>query len=781
MKRSIFILTILISTITCAQYSSELSIPEIMQGEDFVGYLPERIEWSVDGQSIYFTWNPEKDTLRSLYKVNAQTRQIAKVSVDEQKNSPEFGTYNRARTKMVYGKNGDLFLYDVKSKSSTQITNTLNGEYGAKFSGDEQFIIYTSDNNLFSWNTTTGATKQLTNFKDGSERKDRKQAANDQWLENQQLELINILAKRKGESDLRKKYREALDVDRPLEIFIGDKNIYNIQITPDLKFVTYTLRTRANTKRTEVPEYVTQSGQTEHSTSRPKVGSPEDTYELGVYDIVGDTSYIVDSKQIDGIYDKPEFLKNYADEDFNPKYDDPREVTFNGPFFSDESKAFVDVRSMDSKDRWLLMMDLKTGNLTTLDRQHDDAWIGGPGISSWKFYPGNLGWLTNETIWFQSEETGYSHMYSLDIGSKKKKALTKGEFEIRDAKLSIDKKSFYIQSNKVSPHVNHFYKMSVRGGSMTQITSKEGNHDVTISPDEKWLAVRYSYANKPWEVYLMPNKAGAEMTQLTNSTTEQFNNYDWRAPEIINFKAEDGASVAARLYKPENPSGAAVIFVHGAGYLQNAHNWWSTYFREYMFHNMLTDLGYTVLDIDYRGSDGYGRDWRTGIYRFMGGKDLSDQVDGAKYLISEHGIDPDRLGIYGGSYGGFITLMAMFTAPDVFQSGAALRSVTDWAHYNHGYTQNILNTPVEDSIAYRKSSPIYHAEGLKGKLVMLHGMVDSNVQFQDVVRLSQRLIELGKKDWDLAVFPLESHGFIEASSWADEYRRIYELFEETLN
>ena len=781
MKRSIFILTILISTITCAQYSSELLIPEIMQGEDFVGYLPERIEWSVDGQSIYFTWNPDQDTLRSLYKVNAQSKAITRVSVDEQKNAPEFGTYNRARTKMVYGKNGDLFLYDVKSKKTTQITNTLNGEYGAKFSGDEQFIIYTSDNNLFSWNTTTGATKQLTNFKDGNERKDKKQAANDQWLEDQQLELINILAKRKGESDLRKKDREALEVDRPLEIFIGDKNIYNIQITPDLKFVTYTLRTRANAKRTEVPEYVTQSGQTEHSTSRPKVGSPEDTYELGVYDIVGDTSYIVDTKQIDGIYDKPEFLKDYAGEDFNPKYDDPRQVTFNGPFFSENSKAFVDVRSIDSKDRWLLMMDLKTGNLTTLDRQHDEAWIGGPGISSWKFYPGNLGWLDDETIWFQSEETGYSHLYSMDISSKKKKALTKGEFEIRDAKLSNDKKSFYIQSNKVSPHVNHFYKMSVSGGAMTQITSKEGNHEVTLSPDEKWLAVRYSYANKPWELYLMPNKAGAEMTQLTNSTTEQFNSYDWRAPQIINFKAEDGESVAARLYKPENPSGAAVIFVHGAGYLQNVHNWWSTYFREYMFHNYLTDMGYTVLDIDYRGSDGYGRDWRTGIYRFMGGKDLSDQVDGAKYLISEHGIDPDRLGIYGGSYGGFITLMAMFTAPDVFQSGAALRSVTDWAHYNHGYTQNILNTPIEDSIAYRKSSPIYHAEGLKGKLVMLHGMVDSNVQFQDVVRLSQRLIELGKKDWDLAVFPLESHGFIEASSWADEYRRIYELFEETLN
>ncbi len=199
-----------------------------------------------------------------------------------------------------------------------------------------------------------------------------------------------------------------------------------------------------------------------------------------------------------------------------------------------------------------------------------------------------------------------------------------------------------------------------------------------------------------------------------------------------------------------------------------------------MFHNILVDNGYTVLDIDYRGSAGYGRNWRTGIYRFMGGKDLSDQVDGAKYLVDELKIDPDRIGIYGGSYGGFITLMGLFTSPGTFKAGAALRSVTDWAHYNHGYTSNILNTPVQDSIAYRKSSPIYHAEGLKDHLLILHGMIDDNVQFQDVVRLAQRLIELEKDNWEFAVFPVERHGFVEPSSWTDEYKRIYNLFQEHL-
>ena len=125
--------------------------------------------------------------------------------------------------------------------------------------------------------------------------------------------------------------------------------------------------------------------------------------------------------------------------------------------------------------------------------------------------------------------------------------------------------------------------------------------------------------------------------------------------------------------------------------------------------------------------------------------------------------------------------MAMFTQPDVFAAGAALRPVTDWAHYNQGYTSNILNIPQEDSIAFRRSSPIYHAAGLKGPLLICHGMVDVNVHFQDAVRLVQRLIELKKENWELAVYPVEDHGFREPSSWTDEYKRILKLFESNLS
>jgi dipeptidyl aminopeptidase/acylaminoacyl peptidase len=371
----------------------------------------------------------------------------------------------------------------------------------------------------------------------------------------------------------------------------------------------------------------------------------------------------------------------------------------------------------------------------------------------------------------------------LNVFTNDRTAVTSGKFEVQDALLSVGKQYFFITTNAVHPGEQHFYRIPVKGGTPERITSMTGSNQVTLSPDEKHLAILYSYSNKPWELYLQENKPGGVAKQVTfKAASPEFLSYSWRDPEIITFAARDGAIVYGRLYKPANPHPfkPAVVFVHGAGYLQNAHKWWSSYSREYMFHNLLADLGYTVLDIDYRGSAGYGRDWRTGIYRYMGGKDLSDHIDAAAWLVKQLNIDPKRIGIYGGSYGGFITLMAMFTQPDVFAAGAALRSVTDWAHYNHGYTSNILNEPFTDTIAYRRSSPIYFAEGLKGHLLMCHGMVDVNVHFQDIVRLSQRLIELGKDNWELAVYPVEDHGFVEPSSWTDEYKRILKLFERVL-
>lgn len=761
---------------------SQLTIDQIMQGDNFVGYLPTNIHWSENNKDIYFSWNPKNDTIRSTYKVNVNSKKINKATFEDLKSKMNPSDISKNGKWSVYEKAGDLFLRNNIKNTLKRLTNTIAYESNPRFSGNQTSIIYQQGNNLYQWHITDGTIRQLTNFKNGKKRSTRKLDKQSKWLQEDQLKYFNVLKKRKDENTAQS-YRREQSRSKSIEpIYTGNKILFGLNISPDMNYVVYRLFERAKSKNTIVPNYVTESGYTTDLNTRSKVGGPQSSFVTWILNLKTGSYYQIKTDDIEGIKDKPSFLKEYAKNasEYKDTYKNPRSVTISNPLFSNDGKAIVNVTSADYKDRWIMSLNLADGSLKNIDRQHDDAWIGGPGVG-W-FAESKMGWISDETIWFMSEKTGYTHLYTANIKTGNKKALTKGDFEILDVKLSNDKKTFYITSNKVSPHEHHFYHLATKGGKMKQITSKKGGHEVTMSPDEKQLAVRYSYSNKPWELYVMPNKAGAQLTQLTSSTTKAFESYNWMDPEIINFTAKDGASVPATLYKPspEKKNGAAVIFVHGAGYLQNVHYWWSSYFREYMFHNFLVDNGYTVLAIDFRASAGYGRDWRTAIYRHMGGKDLSDQVDGANYLVNSQGIDKDKIGIYGGSYGGFITLMAMFNSPSTFKSGAALRSVTDWAHYNHGYTANILNTPVEDPIAYQRSSPLYFAEGLKGNLLMLHGMIDTNVHFQDVVRLSQRLIELKKENWELAVFPVERHGFIESSSWSDEYRRIYKLFEETL-
>lgn len=764
---------------------SSLTIDGIMSGEDFVGYLPENISWSPDSKNIYFSWNPDKDTLRSMYKVGITEGALPeKMSAEEQMQLFRGGATNADHSAMLITRNGDIYHRDLSTGTEKQLTNTLERESDPNFTSIANTITFVRDNNIFSWNLETSQLTQLSDFRPGKERPEKKPLEYESWLERDQLEYFDILARQKSVREARQRRGELLEPKRPKTIYLGDQNVSNIQASPDLAFVTFTLISRAKPARTIVPNYVTQSGFTEDINARTKVGAPGNTYKMGIYDLQRDTVYYVDTKQIPGIYDKPAFLKDYhkGEDAYQEKYDKPREVIIAGPVFSQDSKAVVVVRSLDNKDRWIMQANLSDGSLELLDRQHDEAWIGGPGIG-WTASAGNLGWMPDgKNIWFQSEESGYSHLYTIEVDSKSKKALTSGPYEVLDAFLSKDKTHFYLTANAEGPHEQHFYRLPLEGGTPEKITSLPGGNQVVLSPDEQYLAVNYSYSNKPWELYVMENKPGAEMRQLTHSTTESFENYTWRAPEIVWFEASDGVKVPARIYRPAKTrkNGPAVMFVHGAGYLQNVHQWWSSYYREYMFHNLLADNGFTVLDIDYRASAGYGRDWRTAIYRYMGGRDLGDYIDGAKFLTEKHGVDPGKIGIYGGSYGGFMTLMGLFTSPGTFKSGAALRSVTDWAHYNHPYTANILNTPVEDSLAYYRSSPIYHAEGLKDQLLILHGMVDTNVHFQDVVRLAQRLIELRKENWEFAVFPMENHGFVEATSWADEYSRIYKLFYETL-
>jgi dipeptidyl aminopeptidase/acylaminoacyl peptidase len=769
---------------------SELTVEQIMQDPaTWIGTAPGNPSWSRDGKTIFFTWNPDGDQYSSVYKIGIEGG-TPEADDDRYEGYPEDPVYSRDGKTMLFERKGDIYLMDVKSKKETRLTATQGSESDPAFHDNDQVVSFTRDNNLYSIDTRTGLISQLSNIvieddeeneSAGSNRSASGNREQDGWLRNDQIVTSEILRERRnrprGRSPQAQRFFDNME-DKMEAIEVP--NARNLQLSADGKYVSFSIfRSPENpAKRTIVPNYVSTTGYTSEINARSKVGGERSYGEIGIYNIKADSFYIINTEQLPGITDLPDYIKEYQDRSFEKK---PRKVSATGIFWSPtENYAVVHFASIDNKDRWIMRLLPESGDLLTIDRQRDEAWIAGPGIGQ-EYSNGTLGFMPDgKTIYYQSEKTGYSHLYTHDLSNGATNQITRGKFEVYDPFLSKDSKKWYFTANMEHPGIRHFYSIPVKGGQPTQITSLKGNNEVTLSPDEKNLAIRYSYSNKPWELYVQANKPGATAKQLTNSTRNEFERYDWYEPELITFRAEDGANVHARMYKPENPNGAAVIFVHGAGYLQNAHSWWSSYFREYMFNNLLMAKGYTVLDIDYRASAGYGRDWRTGIYRHMGGKDLSDNIDGAKYLVENHNIDPKRIGMYGGSYGGFITLFAMFKHPDVIAAGAALRSVTDWAHYNHGYTSNILNTPVEDPKAYKQSSPIYFAEGLQGDLLIAHGMVDDNVHFQDVVRLAQRLIELGKDDWEMAVYPLERHGFSTPSSWTDEYKRILKLFENTI-
>jgi dipeptidyl aminopeptidase/acylaminoacyl peptidase len=819
-KKLLFLLFLGVSSVAFAQNSSQLTVEKIMRDPKWIGTAPEGVFWDLEGKHIYFNWNPEGADLPSLYRTSTNG-QPEKVSIESQKGLIRQYQYDSKKQQIVFTKNGDIYLKNVKTGAEKRITHTSANESNPRFAAGDQKIIFQQGDNFFSVSLQENEWVQLTNFArgggnsaaagagmgagarggmgagalsiaggnaqggaQGGAQGPRNQHPQNPWLRTDQLALFDVLKENKHMDSVRRVQRNELAVAPELRtINITEGMLTGQSISPDLRYVYYRVMLPATgNTNTIVPNYVTESGYTEDIPARTKVGNVLSTSKSYLFDREKNAIIPIKTSDIPGIKDLPDFWNDYPKEkEALLKKNEDRNVTVSAPNWNASgTAAFVTITASDNKDRWIMRLNPSDGSLSLIDRQRDEAWIGGPGISG--FGGGNIGWIDEQTIYFQSEASGYSHVYTANIQTGDKKQLTSGKWEVQTLQLSADNKHFYLKGNKEHPGITHFYKLPVQGGELVQITSMKGGNEVTMSPDEKWLAIRYSYSTKPWELYIQENKPGAKAKQITESVTEEFKSYAWKDPEVISFKNRHGDDVYARVYQPKTAKkgNPAVIFVHGAGYLQNVHYWWSQYFREYMFHNLLVDLGYTVLDIDFTASSGYGRDHRTGIYRHMGGKDLSDQVDGAKLLVEKYGVNPKNIGLYGGSYGGFITLMALFNEPEVFAAGAALRSVTDWAHYNHGYTSNILNEPFTDPIAYRQSSPIYFADGLKGHLLMAHGMVDVNVHFQDIVRLSQRLIELGKDNWELAVYPVEDHGFVTPSSWTDEYKRILKLFEERL-
>jgi len=754
----------------------------IMADPDWIGPPVEAAWWQLDGRHYTARVKRPDSEIRDLLQVEIDTGRTHRLEATERVglDGPE-PAFDAGRERALTIRAGNLYLRDLDTGVRVQLTASGNADE-ARFGATSNRVLVRLGRDWWMIDLDTRVSRPLADLRF----EDEPDTEPDDGLEEQQLELFATLARERERRIEQRAFQRGLaeaDPSRAPEPWYLGKGMESVFSAPsaDGRWLLVAVRKAGDDegRNDAMPRFVTESGYVEIEDVRTLVGrTPPTPQQLWLLDLETRTKHALDLAALSGITEDP-LADLKAEQEIDPHdAEDPRPVSVAGiEWHPQRPAAAVQLRAIDNKDRWTVRIDghEEEPTLTELHRLTDPAWI------NWSF--NEFGWIPgSETLWLLSEESGYSHLYTAGPGGTVRQ-VTSGRFEVFDIAFGNDPEIAWALTNRSHPTEYDLYRIELRRGGLTRLSELKGVESFAIGPELQRVLLRHSGPYLPTQAAVI-DIDGGEPIAGTDTRTEAYRAIDWQPVEFVGVPSSQVDEPIWTKFYPargdaEGPR-PVVLFVHGAGYTQNTHHRFPYYFREQMFHNLLTERGFHVLDMDYRASRGYGRDWRTAIYRQMGTPELEDLIDGVNWVVENHDGDPTRVGVYGGSYGGFMTFMAMFNAPEVFAAGASLRPVTDWAHYNHFYTSNILNTPEVDPEAYRRSSPIEFVDGLEGDLLISHGMLDDNVFYKDSIRLVQRLIELEKQDWELASYPLEPHGYVHPESWLDQYRRILKLFEQSI-
>ena len=613
----------------------ELTVDSIMRGPALVGWPPTGLRWAPDSSTLYFEWRKPGEDEASTYAVPRGGGEPRKLSEEEARNvPPPAGRWDRARRRVLYTERGDVVMFDAAIGRRLYVTRTTAAESNPRWARNDTHVTFVREGNLFIVGAGVpgqaagdAVVAQLTDV--AARRPEPRPTESQKFLSEEEARLIDYIREQKEE---KLKAEEKAKRDKLPAFELHERQTAtDLALSPDGTHVFLLVAERpAGAKPTIVPNYVTESGYTQDVSARGTVGDAQDRRLLATLNLKTGKSVWADGSFAPPVAEAEQPVSPEATTpDKRPERKAEREIRWSMPVVSDDGKHVVaSARSADNKDRWFVALDPESGTTRVIDTLHDDAWI-----REASFGGGTLQFLPdNRRVAFLSERDGWMHLYTLDVSEEgaTPKQLTSGRWEVTAADLSPDRKRFYVTTNEAHPGERHVYSVSIDGGGRTKITAMPGSHDAEVSPDDSTLGLVYSYSTKPPEVYVMPNRPGAAARQVTTTPTDEWRSFAWIDPKVVTFKARDGVDVYARLFTPEmagvrldQRQGTrlpAVVFVHGAGYLQNAHRYWSSYFREYMFHNLLASRGYVVLDVDYRASAGYGREWRTAIYRHMGAR-----------------------------------------------------------------------------------------------------------------------------------------------------------------
>jgi len=752
-----------------------LTVRQIMAEPSIAGQRVEGERLSPDGKKVIYLWNAEGKMPRDLYLVPTDGSsppvkilsprdlpiptpapspenklnyglEIRDQFVRDRENQLGSVEWSPDSKKLVFSHSGDVYVITIGEAKPKRFTKTQSPEFGARFLSNER-ILYMQGGNVYVLNTADATVVQLT------------KEANPQ------------------------------------------QNIGVGAVTPskDGKMLAYVVTDSSKQRGLIVPNYLPEfavantfrRGWTEQKVLVvPTDGSRDSAFEIKLPRSEGVSSF----RRMVWAADNRSLIVDRLDKDT-------------------KRRQLFYVYNVGSKDERVILITEET----------DEKWQA-PLSTIFEPNPKNPAQL-----FFGSERDGYNHLYLATLEADTRGAasvsdpnarvaeglsgytsnvrieqLTKGNWQVEWAKWINGARLIYM-STENGYLTRTFSQFEVSSRQKVEFFGDSGNPRMITGPqlsenDEPFLIFEVSRWNEPGE--LMRVKAHCPVGQLstggcpqiripdfvTQTTPKDFGNRRWTEPKFIEINSKDGKKIPAKIYLPPGHDPKKkypmAIFVHGAGYLQNVINGWNNYYREFMFNDMLAKKGYVVLDIDFRGSAGYGRDWRTDVYDFLGGKDFDDHIDSIDHMVANYGVNQSKIGVYGGSYGGFMAGMLAMRAPERIAAAAALRPVFDWKNYyaaNPFYTAQRLGFPEKNPEAYKRSSPISYADKLERPLLILHGMADDNVHVQDSVQLIEKLIRLNKTQYfDVMFYPSENHGFIRPESWADEYERILLLFEKHL-
>ncbi|MEM6262728.1 MAG: S9 family peptidase [Bacteroidota bacterium] len=429
----------------------------------------------------------------------------------------------------------------------------------------------------------------------------------------------------------------------------------------------------------------------------------------------------------------------------------------------------------------LLIADPESGSSTVILSEKSDTYID-VSDDTWFFLK-----ESSDFLWL-SDRDGYRHIYRYGRDGEMKKQLTQGTFEVSstsgDALVAVDEanNTLYYMSTEVSPMERHLYSLNLNGKGKKRLTEEPGIHQITFSSGFQFFVDSYSTLKSPGKTVLK-NKKGEvikalEVNDRLNGRLGQLNMSD---PEFFSFKTRDSVALNAYMIKPSNfdekREYPVLMFVYGGPGSQQVLNRWGSF--NYMWFQMLAQNGYIVTVVDNRGTGGQGSEFQKVTYADLGKYETIDQVEAARYLQKLPFVDATRIGIWGWSYGGYLTSLCMTKGNGIFKAGMAVAPVTNWRFYDTIYTERYLKTPQENAKGYDDNSPINFAADLQGHYLLIHGTADDNVHFQNTVEWVDALVNANKQ-FDLFFYPNKNHGIYGGYTRFHLYKKMTDFLYENL-